>query len=770
MLRRWRFPQSQLAFLTLICLAMPSRAGAQSFELPAGDLSDAAVQASTMPRLATEVIAAYHEADRRKFLDNLFRLQIVAGQNDAAAKSLAELRALNTAGDASKSPKNQATNAQFEIYLTAKAREAGGSGTFAEAFAQAFRERLAETKDAPSGQIIRAVRVGLRFIQDDLNQDIGNQKGNRQISLADALKLLRHYQMAATYGSFAALVPPLVAEDDARRYIMDKDIAVKMRDGATVCALIVRPRAATAKLTTLLTFTIYADPEGNLAEARRTASLGYAGVIGLTRGKGCSPDPPVPYEHDGADAAALIDWLAAQPWSDGRVGMYGGSYSGFTEWAAAKYMPKALKAMAPSVPACPGIDVPMEGNVFWSFVYPWTFYTMNVKNLDNATYGDRKRWINLDRNWYSSGRPWRDLDKIDGTPNPVFDRWIDHPSYDSYWQGMVPFEREFARINIPVLATAGYYLGGPGAAMYFFTQHYNYNPRAEHYLVIGPYDHFGGQRGTWDALGDSTSSIAGYTIDPVAHVDLVELRYQFFDYVFRGAPRPTLLADRVNYQVTGANEWKHAPSVAAMSRETLRYHLSSQKSGDAQRLSPSMPTNDELISQTINLADRSDIDLEIPGGAIFDKALNAHNGIEFISEPFAKPAEVSGLFSGELDFIANKKDFDFDISLYEQIPTGEYVFLTSYWARASYVSDLTRRRLLVPDTRQRLNFQCVRLMSRQLQAGSRLVVVLSVIKQPGQQINFGTGKDVSDESAADGKEPLKIRWFSDSFLDIPVTR
>jgi len=84
--------------------------------------------------------------------------------------------------------------------------------------------------------------------------------------------------------------------------------------------------------------------------------------------------------------------------------------------------------------------------------------------------------------------------------------------------------------------------------------------------------------------------------------------------------------------------------------------------------------------------------------------------------------------------------------------------------------DLTTRRLLVPGKRTRLNIQSVRLMSRQFQAGSRLVVVLSVIKQPGQQINYGTGKDVSDESIADANSPLKIQWFSDSFLDVPVRR
>ena len=108
----------------------------------------------------------------------------------------------------------------------------------------------------------------------------------------------------------------------------------------------------------------------------------------------------------------------------------------------------------------------MEGNVFWNFVYPFPFYTTNTKLLDDATYNDVERWQRLDRNWYQSGRAYRDMDKIDGTPNPHWQTWIAHPSYDSYWQRQLAYGEDFAKIDIPVLQTAGYYFGGPGAAVY----------------------------------------------------------------------------------------------------------------------------------------------------------------------------------------------------------------------------------------------------------------------------------------------------------------
>jgi hypothetical protein len=76
----------------------------------------------------------------------------------------------------------------------------------------------------------------------------------------------------------------------------------------------------------------------------------------------------------------------------------------------------------------------------------------------------------------------------------------------------------------------------------------------------------------------------------------------------------------------------------------------------------------------------------------------------------------------------------------------------------------------MPGRRQSLDFKSGRLTSRKLQPGSRLVVVLSVVKWPGAQINYGTGKDVSDETIADGKEALSLRLLGDSFIDVPVWR
>jgi len=736
---------------------------AQQLTIPGAATADSAARTAAITRLADEAALAYRNTNRVVHLDNLFRLQAVSARFAAAESTLADWRRAWTArGDTT--ARARAVNVQYELYLRAKRLEADSGAAFADAFARAFQERFARLDDRTAALVARTFSV-------PPPPPPAASPADTMMSVPDAVAWLRGVQVARVYAELGRLATPLIREDDARRYAMESDIRVKTPDGVTLCAMVWRPRAGPSRLPALLQFTIYADTTVLLGDLRRNASNGYAAVIGFTRGKACSPNAPIPFVHEGEDAVTLIDWISRQPWSDGRVGMYGGSYSGMPPWAAAKRAPPALKAIMVGAPVAPGIDVPMEGNIVWNFIYPWPFYTTNTKALDDSTYNDWERWRRLDNSWYTSGRAYRDLDKIDGTPNPIWHDWISHSSYDAYWQGMIPYGREFAAIGIPVLQTAGYYYGGPGAALYYLTQHYRYNPRARHYLVIGPYDHFQAQRGVVSALGDTSTVLAGYEIDQVARIDIVaDLRYQWFDWILKGGPRPALLTDKVNYEVVGANRWKHAPSVAAMSKGALRFHLSDERSGPWYRLTAAAPADQAALTLTVDLADRSDSARFVPGGGVSDTAIDTLNALVFASDPLPAATEVSGLPSGHLELVANKRDFDFGISIYELRQDGTYRSLPPYQSRASYVGDITRRRLLTPGVRERLDWKNVRLTSHLCEAGSRIVMVLGVIRSPGQQINYGTGGDVNGETIADVGEPLTIRWSNRSWVELPVWR
>jgi uncharacterized protein len=110
------------------------------------------------------------------------------------------------------------------------------------------------------------------------------------------------------------------------------------------------------------------------------------------------------------------------------------------------------------------------------------------------------------------------------------------------------------------------------------------------------------------------------------------------------------------------------------------------------------------------------------------------------------------------------------VVLYEVMSDGKYFHLSYTVQRASYAADMSRRQLLAPDRVETIRLDRTLLVSRQLSKGSRLLVVLDVNRGPFAQVNYGTGKDVSDESIMDAKEPLRVEWLNDSYIEIPVSR
>ena len=128
---------------------------------------------------------------------------------------------------------------------------------------------------------------------------------------------------------------PLLAEDNERRYVIE-EVAIPVANDATIAAALDPPARRDrppATLPTLLEFTL----DRSSIDAREAAAHGYVSVLALARIAG-DPQfrPRAPFESDGDDARAVIEWIAKQSWSDGRVGMQGTGYGGFVAWSAAK--------------------------------------------------------------------------------------------------------------------------------------------------------------------------------------------------------------------------------------------------------------------------------------------------------------------------------------------------------------------------------------------------------------------------------------------------
>lgn len=702
--------------------------------------------------LAARLAGQHISADRPQDLETLFKLQLVAGQWREAEATIDHLVEVYLPSQLQRA----SALTPWRIYARSRRYEAEGS-TRHQALARAFAELFASLSDVDMARAFTwygSNMDALHQAQSSAEAACSQTAIDRCATAANVLTS-RESVLAWTY-----LMPasqPLLRAELERRFFVQDDILIPTPDGASVAAILVRPKLA-ARVPSLLNFTIYARDDFALSDAVEMAAHGYAGMVAYARGKGRSPGTALPYEHDGADAATVIDWLARQSWGDRRVGMFSGSYNAFTQWAALKHHPRALMAIATHASNAPGIDTPMQGNVFENFVYPWPLYTTETSGLDEFNYNDRPRWNALNRNWYLSGRRYRDLPLIDGHPNPVFMTWLDHPSYDTYWRGLIPSGSEFARIDVPVFVETGYFDGGMVGALYYFREHLRYRPNADHRMLIGPYHHVAMTQGV-------LPQINGYDIDRVAQLDLRTIRMQWFDHVFRGAPLPELLSGRVNFEVMGANQWRHVDSLEAMAAGRRRFYLSGVVAGRTLSLQETPTPGDVALPVLrVDLADRSDLDAEIPASQ-----LDTRNMLAFATTPFSQPTEIAGAFGGALDVVINKRDFDLTVELFEQKADGSYFPLSSYLARASYIQDRSARHLLTPGQPRMLAFESQTVTARRLEIGSRIVALVGVSKGPGYQINYGTGRDVSDESVGDAGAPLEIRMLRGSYLDIGFT-
>jgi putative CocE/NonD family hydrolase len=709
-----------------------------------------------MVSLATRAIAEYHNDGSDWYLTNLFRLQMTAGQYSDAVATVQESEQRSLSAHHSIS-----ILIPDRIFAEAKLLEQSGVSA-EEAINRAAATVLGELDDKAAADADLWLWAPLNRLSQNLNQDLDRQRSLDAVDMNAALNLVREYQL---YQEYQALVPAsdaLIAADDARRYIVARDVPVKTAGGVTLTAQLFRPRMTAKNQSAALNFTIYDSPIA-VAMARLAAAHGYAGVVAFARGKGISTDQIRPWEVESEDVNAVIDWIASQPWSDGQVGMFGGSYEGFVQWAALKHPNPALKTVVPWSAVHPGLVLPMSNNVFQNANYQWTFYVTDNRTLDWAVNSDQHRWDSLFQRWYASGKPYREIDQMDGTPNPLLQQQLRHPSFDAYWQAMAPFKTEFENIHIPVLQITGYFDPAQIAALYYLTEHYHYFPAAEHYLVIGPYDHQGAQASLKPA------NVGGYTVDEAALFDTPELTFSWFDYVMKGKPKPTLIKDKINCEVMGANTWQRAPSLDAMHNRVLRFYLSSGVAGTSHVLDKSKPAQSGFVVQLVDFGNRTSNNNVYPQEVLTKTPFN-ENGIAYQSEPFDEPEEIAGRITGTLNAVINKRDLDVTLAFYEVLPEGGYFNLGYYLGRASFAADPGKRQLLEPGRVETIPFTRTPFMVRQMQKGSRLLVLLNVNKNPYAQVNYGTGADVSDESLQLDAPPLRVEWQNDSFIEVPIVR
>lgn len=743
-----------MKFKILLALIFVNLLQAQKFYFPKTAVTDSVIMEKQIPNLALQVIphlqsAKYKPENTVDLMDNLFRLQMVAQDYKNSLVSLSENRNLfadNNMGGY--------RYIGFEMYSLSKIAQKESNTSFSNALQKVFNQKYESLPEKLIPRLRLALDGDVKESRKQLKKILDKQKDKDSIDYRTALALCKSYLSYKTYSGIKPQVMQLLTSKDKERFIIEtKDLTIK--NGATLTITIVRKKGNTSPLPVILTSNIYA---GSFDEffGKRAATYNYVGAVVNTRGKRNSNDENNPFEHESEDIYEVIDWVSKQPWCDGKVGMIGGSYLGFSQWAAVKKLHPALKTIVPQVAVGIGIDYPAQNNIFMSYMLQWIQYVTNNKLTDEADFANAVKWDSIYTKWYKSGKAFRSLDTISGKPSKIFQRWLDHPGYDQYWQKMVPYKEDFSKINIPILTTTGYYDDDQIGALYYFKQHHLYNKNADHYLVIGPYNHGGAQ-----SFG--FTYVNGNPIDPVARISIDDLAFSWFDYILKGGKKPEILKDRINFQVMNTNTWKHVADLDKMHTSTLKFYLQDKKNTSSVF---NKPQSKSFTTQIVDLKNRDQKDIYYKVSK--KDSIKMTNSVAFESEVLDKDMIISGNLSGFFNVSINKKDFDTDTYLYQIQPDGKSSLLSTHIVRASYAKNNEKRQLLEPNKTEQIPINNSYFMSKKIEKGSKLLLLVGVNKNPNWQINYGSGKDVSDETIKDSGEPLEIKWYNDSYVEIPV--
>jgi uncharacterized protein len=580
---------------------------------------------------------------------------------------------------------------------------------------------------------------------------------------------------AAAFASGIRAATPAVSEPPG--VDLAWGVKIPLRDGIRLNATVYRPSGTATPLPAVFTLTPYIGDSYH-ERAMYFARHGYVFALVDVRGRGNSEGKFEPFANEARDGADVVEWLALQPWCDGKVAMWGGSYAGFDQWATAKEHPTHLATIVPAAAAHAGVDFPFFRNIFSSYVIQWLTFTSG--GTPNAhLFGESSFWIQKFREMYLAHRPYRELDRIAGNDSTVFQKWLEHPSPDAYWDAMTPSPEDYAKLVLPILTITGHYDGDqPGALSYYDEHMRRGNPaaKAKHYLILGPWDHAGTRT--------PSKEVGGLKFGDASMLDLNDLHRQWYDWTMKGGAKPKFLEKRVAYYVVGpgAEKWKYANELAEIS-SPRKLFLDSENgsandafhSGELSDAAPKGVQPDAWIDDPLDVR-HAELEAEEVKNSLTDErdALNLFgSGAVYHSAPFPASTELSGRARLAVWMSMEVPDADFEADLYEILPDGSSVLLTSDVLRARYRESVRREKLVQPGEIDRYEFAGFTWFSRLVSKGSRLRLVVRCPNTISLEKNYNAGGVVANESGKDART-AHVKLYHDaahpSAIEIPVAR
>jgi len=572
-------------------------------------------------------------------------------------------------------------------------------------------------------------------------------------------------------------------------YDIEMSRMIAMRDGTQLEAWISKPSNLKERVPTVLTLTQYDIDGGRHADSvANFTRRGYAFICAYVRGRGRSGGSKsdnlgLQVGRDGYD---LVEWIATQPWSDGRVVMYGGSFVWMTQWRTAAQHPPHLAAIAPYVAIYPGWDVPNTNGIpqAWSAVM---MGYVSGRALNTGFITNHDYWGGKLLEQYAAYRPFKELDAAMGVAADDWwmvdargqklsfvDMWLDHVADKAFNLAAEPKTQDYAQMSMPVLSATGYYDDDQPGALHYYRRHTAHAPAAgvaQHYLIIGPWDHSGTQAPTQEILGVS--------IPPAAVIDMEKLHADWYDAALGRSPMPALLRDRVAYFMMGAGEWRYAHTLeAASSGGTLLFFLADSDgtpqdifhSGRLAQMASRTEPPAVIVSDPHELPELEVAKYAASEGATSQFRAFQKRAITFHSDPFSRDTDFAGHLQLTLVCQADAPDFDLWAQVLMVLPDGSAVRLGEDIRRARFRDSQFKEELLKLGQVVEIPFE-FNWTAWRIPAGARLRLTIAPLNSPNYQKNFNTGERVGYEKLQDARI-ARIQIFHDakraSRLSVPL--
>ena len=502
------------------------------------------------------------------------------------------------------------------------------------------------------------------------------------------------------------------------RIIVEKDVQVAMRDGCVLRADLYRADTP-ERLPVIINRTPYNKALPMVfaltLDVMRMAGAGYNVLVQDCRGRFASDGVFDCFTDETRDGYDTVEWAAAQPWSDGNVGMYGASYMGATQWLAAALRPPHLKAIAPAITASDYHDGwTYQGGAFALFFnVSWTMAALAPPRLlreREERPGDQAVLKELGAVMSSVDTMRQSMEFLPlkkfpmfRTGAPYFFDWLAHPAHDDYWKSLC-IEENHSKIDVPALNIGGWYDIFQGGTIRNFlgmrARGASQAARNGQRLIVGPWHH---TLPLSNLVGNVDFGLAS---NPLS-IDYEGIHIKWFDRWLKGKSDDA--ESPVRLFVMGTNQWRDEKEWPPAGTEFRRFYLHScgranSAAGDGA-LSAEAPGDEPADAYVYNPLDPTPTmggglccyAGALQGGAWDQREVERRADVlVYSTEALAEDVEVTGPITLTLYAASSAPDTDFTAKLVDVGPCGFARNLTDGIIRARFRESYSHEKMLVP--------------------------------------------------------------------------